>query len=104
MTVSEQNLSTQVPASEHFHFVKKREICRLTGLSGDTLKKYRLSGRLSENIHWIRLNPKVVLYNAPLVMDWLQNIHDPTTHFRAIEAYHASLASSTKPKRKGKSR
>jgi hypothetical protein len=104
MPVSQQNSSIQPPCSDPFRFVKKREICRLTGLSGDTLKKYRLSGRLSENIHWIRLNPKVVLYNAPLVMDWLQNIHDPATHLKAIEAYHASLASSTPPKRKGKAR
>ena len=104
MSQSAPHSAPQAIAPELCRFVKKREICRLTGLSGDTLKKYRRAGLLSENIHWIRLNPKVVLYNAPLVMDWLQNIQDPTTHLKAIEAYHASLASSTKPRRNGKPR
>lgn len=84
---------------EPFRFVKKREISRLTGLSGDTLKKYRLSGILCEDIHWIRVNSKVVLYNVPLIMDWLQNLHDPSAHHRAIEAYQAMLLSNRKTRR-----
>jgi hypothetical protein len=75
-------------------FVKKREISRLTGLSGDTLKKYRLSGLLCENIHWIRVNSKVVLYNVPLILDWLCNVSDPQAHQRAIEAYQGMLLSN----------
>jgi hypothetical protein len=34
-----------------FEFVSKYEISQLTGLAPATLKRYRLSGRLSENIH-----------------------------------------------------
>ncbi|WAL62466.1 hypothetical protein [Thermocoleostomius sinensis] len=41
---------------EQVRFVKKREISRLSGLSGVTLNKYRLSGTLSEDIHWVRVN------------------------------------------------
>ncbi len=91
--------ATLPKSPEPFRFVKKREISKLTGLSGDTLKKYRLSGILCEDIHWIRVNSKVVLYNVPLVMDWLQNIHDPKAHNRAIEAYQAMLLSNRKVRR-----
>lgn len=96
------NLPAESISYQHqFQFVGKREISKLTGLSGDTLKKYRLKGLLSENIHWIRINAKVVRYNVPLVKDWLQNINDPQTHQKAIEVYLATLLSSQK---KGKKR
>jgi hypothetical protein len=78
-------------------FVKRQEISRLTGLSGGTLKKYRLSGMLSEDVHWIRVNSKLILYNVPLVMDWIQNIHYPKLHQQTIEAYQAMLKASHNP-------
>lgn len=84
----------------HFQFVGKREISKLTGLSGDTLKKYRLKGLLSQDIHWIRINSKVVRYNVPLVKDWLQNINDPQAHQRAIEVYLATLLSNQEKSKK----
>jgi hypothetical protein len=84
---------------EPVRFVKKQEISKLTGISSDTLKKYRLSGILCEDIHWIRVNSKVVLYNVPLILDWLKNIHDPNAHHRAIEAYQAMLLSNQKVRR-----
>lgn len=84
----------------HFQFVGKREISKLTGLSGDTLKKYRLQGILSEGIHWIRINSKVVRYNVPLIKDWFQNINNPQAHQQAIETYLASLLSSQEKSKK----
>ncbi|WP_416671529.1 hypothetical protein [Egbenema bharatensis] len=99
MRPSNQSAGHSSQSREPFHFVKKREISKLTGLSGDTLKKYRLSGILCEDIHWIRVNSKVVLYNVPLIMDWLQNINDPQAHHRAIEAYQAMLLSNKKVRR-----
>ena len=95
-----ESTNKSVTNQSQFQFVKKREICKLTGLSGDTLKKYRLSGLLIEDIHWIRVNSKVVLYNVPLVMDWLHNISDPTAHLRAIEVYQSMLLSNRKVQRK----
>lgn len=96
------NVSTElIPYQHQFQFVGKREISKLTGLSGDTLKKYRLKGLLSEDVHWIRINSKVVRYNVPLIKDWLQNINDPQAHQRAIEAYLATLLSSPKKTRRG---
>jgi hypothetical protein len=86
-------------AQEINRFVKKRELAKITGLSGDTLKRYRGQGLLCEDIHWIRVNSKVVLYNLPLVLDWLQNIHDPATHQKAIEAYLTALPSHQKKRR-----
>jgi hypothetical protein len=95
-----ESTNKSVTNQSQFQFVKKREICKLTGLSGDTLKKYRLQGLLIKDIHWIRVNSKVVLYNVPLVMDWLHNISDPTAHLRAIEVYQSTLLSNRKVQRK----
>jgi hypothetical protein len=80
-------------------FVKKRELSKVTGLSGDTLKKYRLSGLLIEDVHWIRVNSKLVLYNLPLILDWIQNSSNPNAHTKAIEVYQAGLLSSQKVRR-----
>lgn len=96
MSLSDEQRELLVSKQEEFRFVKKREISKLTGLSGDTLKKYRLSGMLSEDIHWVRVNAKLVLYNVPLILDWLQNINDPLAHQRAIESYMSTLLSNKK--------
>lgn len=82
-------------------FVNKREAERLTGFSYETLKKYRLSGLLIENIHWIKFNSRVVRYNAPLLLDFLQNRNDPQAHQRAIESYQTTLPSNQRKSRRG---
>jgi len=79
-----------------FRFVGKQEIAALTGLSCETLKQYRLTGRWIEGIHWIKLNSRVVRYNFFLIKDWVQNHNNPQIHQRAIEAYLSSLPSNQK--------
>lgn len=64
-----------IPYQHQFQFVGKREISKLTGLSGHTLKKYRLKGLLSQDIHWIRIDSKVVRYNVPLIKEGLASKH-----------------------------
>lgn len=83
-----------------FRFVGKQEIADLTGLSCETLKQYRLTGRLIEDIHWIKLNSRVVRYNLFLIKDWIQNHNNPQIHQRAIEAYLSSLPSNEKKRRR----
>ena len=83
-----------------FEFVSKHTISQRFKLSPETLKKYRLNGRLIEKIHWIKLNSRVVLYNLQLVQDWFQNQGDPQAHQRAIENYQATLLSNQKRKTK----
>lgn len=100
MEQSSKSTTKQLHSYSHFQFVKKRQISELTGLSSDTLKKYRIRGLLIEDIHWVRVNSKLVLYNVPLIMDWLQNISDPKAHQRAIEAYQAMLLSNQGKRRK----
>lgn len=87
--------------SEKYRFVGKRVASQQTGLSGDTLKKYRRIGKLIKGIHWIALNSRTVRYNLPLLMDWLQNEFEPAAHQRAIDAYLAALPSN-QPKKKGR--
>lgn len=56
MNILNNLLAESIPYQHQFQFVGKREISKLTGLSGHTLKKYRLKGLLSQDIHWIRIN------------------------------------------------
>ena len=75
-------------------FVDKWEASRLTSLSPETLKKYRLKKVLIEDIHWVRINSKALRYNAPMLLDWLRHQGDPQAHQKTIEAYLASLPSN----------
>lgn len=77
-------------------FVGKREAERITGLSHETLKKYRLQGVLIEGIHWVRQNQRLILYNALLLSNFIQNRNDPNQHGIAIEHYLRSLPSQAK--------
>lgn len=80
-------------ATNQVWFADKREMARLTGLSPETLKRYRLSGFLVENVHWVKLNPRTVRYCVALVLDRIQNHHMPSFHKKAIENYQALLLS-----------
>jgi hypothetical protein len=71
-------------------FVDKWAASQLTGLSPETLKKYRLSGLLIENVHWVRINSKTLRYNARLLVDWLRNRGNPQFHQQVIETYLAA--------------
>ncbi|MCU0568855.1 MAG: hypothetical protein MUF49_19930 [Oculatellaceae cyanobacterium Prado106] len=98
MATSDPSIVNKVTSGTS-QFVKKREIAKITGISGETFKKYRLSGRLSENIHWIRVNSKVVLYNVPLILDWLRNINHPEIHQQAIDTYQEMMLPDKKGRR-----
>ncbi|HEY9695714.1 MAG TPA: hypothetical protein V6D10_00355 [Trichocoleus sp.] len=93
--------TVSAPEANQVLFADKREMSRLTGLSVDTLKRYRLNGLLKENIHWVALNARTVRFCVPLVLDWMQNRNFPELHSKAIENYQALLLSyQGKAKRK----
>ena len=75
-------------------YCKASELAKHTGMSTSTLKGNRLSGKWILGVHWVRITPKSVLYNLPLIMDWIANRSNPTAHQRAIDAYLASLPSA----------
>jgi hypothetical protein len=84
-------------------FIKGSKLVHEVGLSKSTFKRYRLQGLWQEGIHWRRLNSRTVLYNLPLILDWIANQHNPHVHQRAIENYLTSLPSNqTKRGRKPK--
>ncbi|MBD2596526.1 hypothetical protein H6G74_19630 [Nostoc spongiaeforme FACHB-130] len=90
--------------SQHYQFVSKQVVSKLTGLSGETLKRYRLQGKLQKDIHWVVLNSRVVRYNITLVLDWVQNhVSNPNAHLRAIDNYLADLPSNQRKKRQSRS-
>jgi hypothetical protein len=96
---TQSSSSESVIMATQFDFVSKYEISQLTGLAPATLKRYRLSGRLSEGIHWVRLNDRVIRYNKPLMRDWMQNQGYPHLHQKAIESYLATLPSHEKSRK-----
>lgn len=75
-------------------FVDKWGASQLTGISPETLKKYRLSGLLIEDIHWVRINSKALRYNARLLIDWLRNQGNPRAHQLVVENYLAANPSN----------
>jgi len=88
------------PTLGQYMFSGKRLVHRQLGISGDMLKDYRRRGLLIEDIHWVRLNPRVILYNVVLMTDWIQNRNDPGAHQRAIDLYLSGLAcNQRKPRR-----
>lgn len=82
-------------------FCNKHRLAELTGLSPETFKKYRLSGKWHEGIHWQRINSRCILYNLSLILDWVANRANPDAHQRAIDHYLASLPSN-QPKKRGR--
>lgn len=86
--------------AESYSFVGPKVATERTGLSRSTLKRYRLSGKLTEGIHWIRLNSRNTKYNLTLLLDWIQNqISAPNAHQKAVDNYLATLPSNQKAKR-----
>lgn len=81
-------------------FCNKRSLAKATGLSSETFKKYRLSGKWLEGIHWQRINSRCVLYNLTLILDWIANSDDLKAHQKAIDNYLTSLPSNL-PKVRG---
>lgn len=81
-------------ANHIYKFVDKHEVTRLIGYSNSTLKRYRTTGKLQENIHWISINSRSVRYNIVLVLDWFANVNDPQSHQIAIDNYLLSMASN----------
>ncbi|MDX2244567.1 MAG: hypothetical protein NW224_28155 [Leptolyngbyaceae cyanobacterium bins.302] len=76
------------------NLVRVRRIAEVTGLSPETIRRYRYRGLLKENLHWITINPRLVLYVEPLVVDWFLNQNDQIAHQRAIENYLSKLPSN----------
>ncbi len=64
------------------------------GLSAHTLSNFRKDGSFIQGIHYVEVNSRLILYNLPLIIDWLVNRHDPATHQVAISHFQAGLMSN----------
>ncbi len=83
----------------NFCFGDKRRLKEETGIGESTAKRRRLSGEWVEGVHWTRMGERKVLFNLPLIKDWLINRNHPDMHQRAIELYLTSLPSNQPQKR-----
>ncbi|MEA5573420.1 hypothetical protein [Calothrix sp. UHCC 0171] len=89
-----QSPPKQIASLPQYPLVNKKIAAERTGLSTETLKRYRLGGLLQKDIHWVAINSRVIRYNIVLVLDWIQNKDtNPQGHINAIERYLESLPS-----------
>ena len=76
-------------------FAATRIAMEATGLSFDKLRQLRQDGTFAERIYWVRVPKSThILWNVPMVIDWLVNGSESPAHQRAIENFIASLPSS----------
>jgi hypothetical protein len=68
-----------------------------------TFQDWRNKGKLLEGVHWVRVGRTSILYNLPLLEDYIANLGDPAAHQRAIDNYLASLPSNA-PAKSGRKR
>lgn len=73
------------------------------GLSAHTLNTLRKDGSFIQGIHYVEVNSRLILYNLPILIDWLVNRHDPNAHFAAIQQFQSVLLSN-QPKPRGRRR
>ena len=83
------------------HFVNGPDLSRMVGLSVEAIRRYRQGGVWIEDLHYIKVSDRMILYCVPLIIDFLHNINDGRAHLRAIENYQATLPSN-QPKKKGR--
>lgn len=64
----------------------KHKVKAYLNCSSSTLRRYREKHWI-EGVHWFKINPRTIRYNLELIKDWLENLHDPAAHQRAIAKY-----------------
>jgi hypothetical protein len=74
-------------------FCNKTKLIESTGLTASAIKNYRLSS-WEIGIHFQRMGHSTVVYNLPLILDWIANHHQPDLHNIAIKNYLKELPSS----------
>lgn len=80
-------------------FVDSKTLQDKLGLTSHMQQTLRREGTIIQGIHYVEVNSRLILYNLPLMIDWLANRHDPSAHTRAITHFQASLLSN-RPKSK----
>ncbi len=75
-------------------WLNKSQAAALIGLSPHTLRRYRERGEWVAGIHYSKLAQNHVVYNEPLILDWVANRGNPAAHQRAIEQYLTQLSAN----------
>lgn len=86
------------PETERF-YARPETIRHVLDVSKDTLAEWEKSGKIVENIHFVRLG-RDRRYCMTLMRDRLANFNDDAAHQDAIDNWLASLPSNQKPNRK----
>lgn len=84
-------------------WLNKAQAAALLGLSPHTLRRYRERQQWLEGIHYSKLAQNHVLYNEPLILDWVANRHNPAAHQRAIQQYLTQLSANGEAAAAGRS-
>ena len=68
-----------------------KEAANMLGISTRTLANYRFNGTLSMDIHWFRINSRVVRFNKILLEHWILNRSNEDIHWKYVEKFYAKL-------------
>lgn len=85
------------------NYAPKRIVAARIGVSTDTCKALRLSGKWIENIYWVRLSPRKIIYNLDLCEHWAATRGNPeleALHQLKVQEYLQKLEGSLKRGRK----
>jgi hypothetical protein len=89
----------QMTSSQLFQPIKSRDVKEVFGISEETFRKWRRQGRLVEGADYFQHGDTgSVLYNKPMILDFLANFGNPSEHLKAVEAFRASLPSAGRKK------
>lgn len=74
-------------------FVEASVIQEKLGLSNKTLQALRRERAIIQGIHYSEINAHLIVYNLPLMIDWVANRNDPDAHLLATDRDFCSARS-----------
>jgi hypothetical protein len=80
----------------------ERDAAAALGLSPQTLKRWRLDGKIPAHV-FVKIGYKIVRYSIPLLLDWQLDPDDLEAQSRAIAAIQAQRPSNQHQKKGRKS-
>lgn len=69
------------------NFINKHKAAQILDCHPGSLYRYRKSDDWFEGVHFIEVNSRKILYNKPLIEDWLLNRDNPHRHLLTVEKF-----------------
>jgi phosphotransacetylase len=83
-------------------YITKKVAIALISFGESTLKHWRQTNRLIEGVHYVKNGATDIRYDREMLLDFVQNLNDASSHNKAIEARIAGREAKLKAIRAGK--